>query len=399
MLFSLIDVFAQPSRLISYDQDSINDPVVWRPNDAGWYILPTTRQIKQKFEFQFISPDGHPYFLRHFGFPLSYSRQVNIPTDIPVSADYDGDGIKDMAVWRPHEGMWYVLPSSGKLNLKSNQYKLLDQTVYYAVQLGLNGDIPVPGYYDGDNQVDMAVWRPTDGRWFVLPTTGDFLLKDSVPLKSPDGNTYFFREFGGNTERPVQADYDGDGLTDIALWDARTGKWSILPTSGQLFGELFIQPVPFTFRQQRTKDGRKYFSFTNFGQSGDIPVVGYYDNDDKADFAIWRPGTRVWSVIPSTRKRLPWTNTRQTIATSGLVIYVMAFGELNGIPAPGDFDGDRLWDPAVWEPTRGNWHIMATSNSIPFSTKNVRSLQNGLKEFIIQFGLPGDIPVGGMIGK
>jgi len=35
------------------------------------------------------------------------------------------------------------------------------------VGFGQHEDIPVPGDYDGDGLADIATWRPSDGHWRV----------------------------------------------------------------------------------------------------------------------------------------------------------------------------------------------------------------------------------------
>ena len=76
------------------------------------------------------------------------ARAVWRPGDIPVPADYDGDGRTDLAVYRLSTGQWFV----------RNQF---------TVSFGDPGDVAVPADYNGDGVIDIAVYRPSTGQWFV----------------------------------------------------------------------------------------------------------------------------------------------------------------------------------------------------------------------------------------
>jgi hypothetical protein len=65
----------------------------------------------------------------------------------------------DTAVWRPSNGTWFIVQSSTGATVTR--------------QWGLEGDMPVPADYDGDRFAELAVWRPSNGTWyFVSSSTG-----------------------------------------------------------------------------------------------------------------------------------------------------------------------------------------------------------------------------------
>lgn len=84
--------------------------------------------------------------------------------------------------------------------------------------------------YDGDRKSNVSVFRPDGGIWYLLNSTARFSAV----------------QFGIATDKPVPADYDGNGKTDMAVY--RDGNWFILnSTSGFTalgFGMATDKPVP-----------------------------------------------------------------------------------------------------------------------------------------------------------
>jgi hypothetical protein len=98
----------------------------------------------------------------------------------PVSADYDGDGKADYAVYNSANANWHIHQST-------------TGTILAAIGWGIAGDLPVQNDYDGDGKVDLAVWRPANS-----------------PGNTDVGNWYIRQSGSSNSLRQVQWGVAGD---------------------------------------------------------------------------------------------------------------------------------------------------------------------------------------------
>lgn len=196
-----------------------------------------------------------------------------------------------------------------------------------------NTDFPTPGDYDGDGLTDLALYRSA-------PSAGE--LGKFYVLRSSD-LTYQVTGYGVPGDRAVCRDYDGDGITDLAIY--RRGPtatsqafWWIKPSTGG--GEDIV--VPFG----QTGNGTTTF---------DTPVPGDYDGDGKFDIAVYRFG-----LAPA--------NNFIILRSSDGAVEFRPWGNFNtDWIVPGDYDGDGKYDLAAARTgATGNspmvWWILQSSN-------------------------------------
>lgn len=291
---------------IGYRPSSYFDPASWTGGDLGqsvWIIADTDGTASKKVEF-------------------------GLPEGIPVTGDFNGDGIDEIGVYVA--GNWF-------LDLNGNG--VWDAEDLWA-KLGAGSDRPVTGDWDGDGKTDIGVFGPAwlgDSRAIVaepglpdaanqpteraknLPPAAEEAALRPRTMKTGSDNRmrsdlidHVFR-YGQKSDRPISGDFNGDGIATIGVF--RDGTW-LLDMDG---------------------NGRwsKGDVSAEFGQEGDIPVVGDFNGDGIDDPGVYRAGT--WYLDTNGDRALDARDK------------VLELGGPDDQPIVGDFNGDGIDEIAIYQ--------------------------------------------------
>jgi hypothetical protein len=162
------------------------------------------------------------------------------------------------------------------------------------------------GDYDGDGRSDLFLFEPEQQQWRIRTASAALF---TVPMGLPG-------------DIPVLMDVDADGLSDLGTWRPSTGVFQVLRRATNTWVSATL------------------------GIGADIPVPGDYVGSAADDFAVFRPWTGTWSVIDGEAG---------TLHTGQL-------GVIGDIPVPADFDRNGKVDLAVWRSGSG-WYSVNIDGS------------------------------------
>lgn len=231
--------------------DGESNPIAWRPSIGNFYVKDASgpgRTLSVKLGRSgdtpiTYQPDGAisdlgviriessgflNWYLRGPGFSRTNgaretSFSLGAAGDNLVFGPFEKPGVTNPAIARLFDSYWVFL------------IKLSNGTLRYQAW-GINGDIPKPQDYDGDGIFDIAVFRPS-----VLKT---FIINSS-------NNSISVIEFGSHTaDLSVRGDYTQDGKADLAFWEPITGVFFTLksnlgfnPAEGALMNPLYYEQL------------------------------------------------------------------------------------------------------------------------------------------------------------
>lgn len=129
---------------------------------------------------------------------------LGAPGDVPVAADWEGDGQLEPGVYRPSANRWFIdRDLTGKADL------------VFALPGMQAGDIPVAGAWEGRG-AGPGYYRPEGHAWHLFRSAGS--TREDLPVV----------HMGGPGAIPVAGDWDGDGRATPGFYQPAGGEVTLI---------------------------------------------------------------------------------------------------------------------------------------------------------------------------
>ena len=195
----------------------------------------------------------------------SVDRQYNfgITGDIPITGDWNNNGISEIGVFRPSTHLFYLdYNGNGAWNGAATDS---------SYNFGITGDIPISGDWNHDGISEIGVFRPST-HLFYLDYNGNGVWTGAAVDRSYN--------FGITGDIPITGDWNNNGMSEIGVFRPSTHLFYLDYNGNGVWNGAAVD--------------RTY----NFGITGDIPITGDWNGDRKTEIGVVL-GSRNWYLDSS----------------------------------------------------------------------------------------------------
>jgi len=180
--------------------------------------------------------------------------QIGMLNDIPLVGDWNGNGTSKVGAFRPSDGTFYLdYNGNGQWDGCSTDRCL---------QIGMTGDIPLVGDWNGDGVAKVGAFRPSDGT-FYLDYNGNGQW---------DGcTTDQCLAIGMTGDVPLVGDWNGSGTSKVGAFRPSDGTFYLDYNGNGMW------------------DGCATDRCLAIGLNGDTPLVGDWDATGSSKVGAFRP--------------------------------------------------------------------------------------------------------------
>jgi PAS domain-containing protein len=298
--------------------------------------------------------------------------------------DTDNDGVANLVTSGPEPASLNATPFAGnfdgnaqngdEIGLFTGTAWLFDTNHDFRIDLASQVNTAITGYpvvgdFDGDGRDDLATYR--DDQFFL-----DFAANGFGQL-----DAWFSFGFIGVRERPVAADMDKDGIDDLGLFvpdrsgatPQEVGEWYFLISAGRRIQDRIhpdtlngqgnvvdFSPVPL---------GKDIHA--RFGNDYAMPIVGNFDPPVSASnppvffdvgllpppapitVGLYDPGAAGFHLAGENAPAASQNSFGFPVSVPG------------GLPLVGDWDGDGIETPGVFDPSTTTFHLVDGNSDTP----------------------------------
>ncbi|MBN2157880.1 MAG: hypothetical protein JW807_00690, partial [Spirochaetes bacterium] len=276
-----------------------------------------------------------------------------------VTGDYDGDGRSDIAFYLTESKEFWVARHNGQV------FEFLNFGRLYAPGLDIFACEWFPGDYDGNGLSDAVLFDEANGAWYLMRNMGGSFefIKFSQHFRnifrndySPDSNmdspyTADTSPYGADRGRVhfLSGDYNGDGRTDISIYDERDGKWWVAEN-------YRAEGLGFTLQWKVYK----VFTAPEQALFGHDRFSGDFNGDGYSDFLLFDKESAEWIIGETLDGTIRFRIFSRVPQFKGITRWLQ-----------GDFNGDGRTDIGFFCAEDGNfWIGEATSTGFRYRIYN-----------------------------